>query len=97
MKIPGLYKLSCRGQKLNVRPNKPAVRLPQDWTQLRERVVSIFQRHDGSIQKPAMESSAEYGVETQKLNVRPNKPAVRLPQDTKGKDYRGQVGRRGCE
>lgn len=36
----------------------------QTWTQLRERVVSIFQRHDGRIRKPAMESSAEYGVET---------------------------------
>ncbi|KAJ6178752.1 hypothetical protein N7519_009213 [Penicillium mononematosum] len=36
----------------------------QTWTQLRERMVSIFQRQDGSIRKPSMESSAEYGVET---------------------------------
>jgi hypothetical protein len=33
----------------------------------------------------------------QELNVGPHKPAVRLPQDTKSKDYRGQVDRRGCE
>ncbi|OQD63392.1 hypothetical protein PENPOL_c009G03361 [Penicillium polonicum] len=51
----------------------------QTWTQLRERVVSIFQRHDVSIRKPAMESSAEYGVET--MSGQSQRPGVTVSND----------------